>query len=214
MFKVDRAALVVEFGLHLCSSRGSNGGEDKTQCLCLHQYQERERGENRMWLFKTPRSYHFTFTLGHLFCQPECYHCVLPVFIVLCTSWFFLLCFSGANLFETLRELLACFAVFDFLCVCPLHTGVSLWLRLWATSTSTTARHVEANRRRKSGVLCVNVCMCVSQWKESARRMASTTSDTSSKQQWVQCKDLYNSKRLVSSVDHCHPYRRNGEASY
>ena len=26
--------------------------------------------------------------------------------------------------------------------------------------------------------VCVCVCVCVSQWKESARRMASTTSDT------------------------------------
>ena len=51
--------------------------------------------------------------------------------------------------------------------------------------------------------------MCVSQWKESARRMASTTSDTgdtSSKQQRAQHKEKYNkSKRPVSSVDHCHP---------
>ena len=42
--------------------------------------------------------------------------------------------------------------------------------------------------------------------------MASTTSntgDTSSKQQQAQCKENYNnSKRPVSSVDHCHPYRR------
>ena len=48
--------------------------------------------------------------------------------------------------------------------------------------------------------------------KRVARRMASTTSDTgdtSSKQQQAQCKENYNkSKRPVSSVDHCHPYRR------
>ena len=45
--------------------------------------------------------------------------------------------------------------------------------------------------------------------------MASTTSDTgdtSSKQQQAQCKENYNkSKRPVSSVDHCHPYRRKRE---
>ena len=48
--------------------------------------------------------------------------------------------------------------------------------------------------------------------KKSARRRASTTSDTgdtSSKQQQAQRKENYNkSKRPVSSVDHCHPYRR------
>ena len=51
--------------------------------------------------------------------------------------------------------------------------------------------------------------------KKSARRMASTTSDTgdtSSKQQQAQCKENYNKrKRPVSSVDHCHPYRRKKE---
>ena len=45
--------------------------------------------------------------------------------------------------------------------------------------------------------------------------MASTTSDTgdtSSKRQQAQCKENYNkSKRPVSSVDHCHPYRRKRE---
>ena len=53
--------------------------------------------------------------------------------------------------------------------------------------------------------------MCVTM-KKSARRMASTTSDTgdtSSKQQQAQRKENYNkSKRPVSSVDQCHPYRR------
>ena len=59
--------------------------------------------------------------------------------------------------------------------------------------------------------VCVCVCMCVTM-KKSARRMASTTSDTgdtSSKQQLAQRKENYNkSKRPVSSVDHCHPHRR------
>ena len=61
--------------------------------------------------------------------------------------------------------------------------------------------------------VCVCVCVCVSQWKKrSARRMASTASDTSntsSKQQQAQRKKkiIYNSKRPVSSVEHCHPYR-------
>ena len=62
------------------------------------------------------------------------------------------------------------------------------------------------------------VCVCVSQWKKSARRMASTTSDvgdTSSKQQQAQHKQKYNKrKRPVSSVDHCHPYRRKKRSSY
>ena len=60
--------------------------------------------------------------------------------------------------------------------------------------------------------VCVCVCVCVTMKKGGARRMASTTSDTgdtSSKQQQAQCKENYNkSKRPVSSVDHCHPYRR------
>ena len=47
--------------------------------------------------------------------------------------------------------------------------------------------------------------------------MANTTSDTgdtSSKQQQAQCKENYNkSKRPVSSVDHCHPYRRKEKRS-
>ena len=59
--------------------------------------------------------------------------------------------------------------------------------------------------------VCVHACVCVTM-KKSARRMASTTSDTSdtsSKQQHAQRKENYNkSKRPVSSVDHCHPYRR------
>ena len=55
---------------------------------------------------------------------------------------------------------------------------------------------------------CHRVCVCVSQWKKGARRMASTTSDTgdiSSKQQQAQRKENYKRKRPVSSVDHCHP---------
>ena len=56
----------------------------------------------------------------------------------------------------------------------------------------------------------VCVCVCVTM-KKSAGRMASTTSntgDTSRKQQQAQRKENYNkSKRPVSSVDHCHPYR-------
>ena len=59
--------------------------------------------------------------------------------------------------------------------------------------------------------VCASVCVCHNE-KKSARRMASTTSDTddtSSKQQQAQRKENYNkSKRPVSSVDHCHPYRR------
>ena len=55
------------------------------------------------------------------------------------------------------------------------------------------------------------VCVCVTM-KKSARRMASTTSDTgdtSSKQQQAQRKENYNKrKRPISSVDHCHAYRR------
>ena len=64
------------------------------------------------------------------------------------------------------------------------------------------------------------VCVCVTMKKKSARRMASTTcdtGDTSSKQQQAQRKENYNkSKRPVSSVDQCHPYRRNKrrEADY
>ena len=53
-------------------------------------------------------------------------------------------------------------------------------------------------------------CVCVTM-KKSARRIASTTSntgDTSSKQQQAQRKQKYKRKRPVSSVDHCHPYRR------
>ena len=39
--------------------------------------------------------------------------------------------------------------------------------------------------------------------------MTSDTGDASSKQQQAQRKENYNkSKRPVSSVDHCHPYRR------
>ena len=60
--------------------------------------------------------------------------------------------------------------------------------------------------------ICVYfVCVCVAM-KKSAGQMASTTSDTgdtSSKQQQAQRKENYNKiKRPVSSVDHCHPYRR------
>ena len=55
------------------------------------------------------------------------------------------------------------------------------------------------------------MCVCHNE-KKGARRMASTTSDTgdtSSKQQQAQRKENYKkSKRPVSSVDHCHPYRR------
>ena len=62
---------------------------------------------------------------------------------------------------------------------------------------------------------CVCVCVCVCHNEKSARRMASTTSDTgdtSSKQQQAQRKENYNKrKRPVSSVDHCHPYRRKKE---
>ena len=54
--------------------------------------------------------------------------------------------------------------------------------------------------------VCVCVCVCVTM-KKSARRMASTTSDTgdtSSKQQQAQRKENYNKrKRPVSSVDVC-----------
>ena len=61
------------------------------------------------------------------------------------------------------------------------------------------------------GCMCVYMCVCVTM-KKSARQMASTTSDTgdtSCKQQQAQRKENYNkSKRPVSSVDHCHPYRR------
>ena len=73
-----------------------------------------------------------------------------------------------------------------------------------------------------SGVcVCVCVCVCVLcvcvTMKKSARQMASMTSDTgdtSSKQQQAQCKENYNkSKRPVSSVDHCHPYRRKRRSS-
>ena len=70
-------------------------------------------------------------------------------------------------------------------------------------------------RHRERGHACVPVCVCVCvchNEKRGARRMASTTSDTgdtSSKQQQAQRKENYNkSKRPVSSVDHCHPYRR------
>ena len=62
-------------------------------------------------------------------------------------------------------------------------------------------------------LVCVCVCVCHNE-KKGARRMASTTSDTgdtSSKQRQAQCKENYNKsiiKRPVSSVDHCHPYRR------
>ena len=63
---------------------------------------------------------------------------------------------------------------------------------------------------------CARACVCVSQWKKSARRMESTTSDTgdtSSKQQQAQRMQKYTKrKRPVSSVDHCHPYiRKNRE---
>ena len=64
---------------------------------------------------------------------------------------------------------------------------------------------------------CLRVCVCHNE-KKSARRMASTTSDTgdtSSKQQQAQRKENYNKiKRPVSSVDHCHPYRRKGEEKH
>ena len=60
--------------------------------------------------------------------------------------------------------------------------------------------------------VCVRVCVCVCVTKKkSARRMASTTSDTgdTSSKQRAQRKENYNKrKRPVSSVDHCHPYRR------
>ena len=62
--------------------------------------------------------------------------------------------------------------------------------------------------------VCVRagVCVCACTMKESAIRMASTTNDTgdiSSKKQHAQRKENYNkSKRPVSSVNHCHSYRR------
>ena len=70
--------------------------------------------------------------------------------------------------------------------------------------------------------VCVRACVCVRvrvrayvracHNEKSARRNASTTSDTgdtSSKQQQAQRKENCNmSKRPVASVDHCHPYRR------
>ena len=63
----------------------------------------------------------------------------------------------------------------------------------------------------KNQQVCVCVCVCVTM-KKSARRIASTTSDTgdtSSEQQQAQREEIYNkSKRPVSSGDHCHPYRR------
>ena len=59
-------------------------------------------------------------------------------------------------------------------------------------------------------LMCVRVCVCHNE--KSARRMASTTSDTgdtSSKQRQAQRKENYNKrKRPVSSVNHYHPYRR------
>ena len=73
----------------------------------------------------------------------------------------------------------------------------------------------ESKEEEQEGKLCVCVTM-----KKSARRMASTTiasdaGDTASKQQQAQCKQKYNkSKRPVSSVDHCHPYRRKKEKHY
>ena len=64
---------------------------------------------------------------------------------------------------------------------------------------------------RVTVTLTREVCVCVTM-KKSARRMASTTSDTgdtSSKQQQAQRKENYNkNKRSVLSVDHCNPYRR------
>ena len=64
--------------------------------------------------------------------------------------------------------------------------------------------------------VCVRACVCVcgvSQWKESARRMASSTSDTSSSSKHNAKKKYSKNKRPVSSVDHCRPYRRKNKRS-
>ena len=80
---------------------------------------------------------------------------------------------------------------------------------LRTTSAANDRGNKDSNHSRER--VCVCVCVCHNE-KRGARRMASTTSDTgdtSSKQQQAQCKENYNkSKRPVSSVDHCHPYRR------
>ena len=67
-------------------------------------------------------------------------------------------------------------------------------------------------------VCCARECVCVTMKKKCQTNAASTTSDTgntSSKQQQAQRKQKYNKrKRPVSSVDHCHPYRRIKRSSY
>ena len=83
------------------------------------------------------------------------------------------------------------------------------------TSTRRSTKLTKTQSKAQHVCVCVCVCLCACvchNEKRGARRMASTTSDTgdtSSKQQQAQCKENYNkSKRPVSSVDHCHPYRR------
>ena len=86
----------------------------------------------------------------------------------------------------------------------PSSAGCCVWSRASGESTS-------EHKGLCSAPYFVSVCVCVTM-KKGARRMANTTSDTgdtSSKQQQAQCKENYNKrKRPVSSVDHCHPYRR------
>ena len=65
---------------------------------------------------------------------------------------------------------------------------------------------------RTRACVCVCVCVCVfhNGKKKCQTSTASDTSNTSSKQQQAQRKKkklIYNSKRPVSSVEHCHPYR-------
>ena len=96
-----------------------------------------------------------------------------------------------------------------------LYSGI--WKRLYAILEHTSVdRFLSALDQSHTFLVntkcvCVCVCVCVTM-KKSARRMASTTSDTgdaSRKQQQAQRKENYNKrKRPVSSVDHCHPYRR------
>ena len=73
------------------------------------------------------------------------------------------------------------------------------------------AKHLQGPPLSRTKRVKERECVCVTK-KKSARRMASTTSDTgdtSSKQQQAQRKEINNKrKRPVSSVDHCHPYRR------
>ena len=114
---------------------------------------------------------------------------------------------SNTSLLDTLAALGHSFSLIHSL---SLHATRILFYRFYFSSPVGDSVQYSDIKKLDSGASKKSLhCVCVSQWKKSARRMASTTSntgDTSSKQQQAQRKENYNkSKRPVSSVDHCHP---------